>query len=170
MTVARTGRRMKMSVKVHSFELLSDPAACGFGRSLRRLNLVIDLDRRAVAQFDLAAGHDLSPSLTPERIGDLIAARLAGGDESSAWRPACRRVLVVDQINRVAIGVIGDRGLRQRDLAAAGCADIDGDRARTCRAAILVGIFEGRAHLHVAGRFVDLGLMAVISPVNAVSG
>src|SRR3954466_9809871 len=78
MTPARTGRRMKRSVNFMA--VASMFLRGGVGR-VGRLHGVVDHDRRAVLQLDLAAGDDLLALLQATQDGDLVAARLAGGDE-----------------------------------------------------------------------------------------
>src|SRR5262249_3140196 len=93
-TIARTGRRMKMSV---SFMALS--AVLRLRGQLRvELDGVVDRDRRAVAQLERARGHDLFSVLDAVEDGDEIAARLADADE-----------LLARDLARLAVGAGHDR-------------------------------------------------------------
>src|SRR5690606_38988479 len=76
-TVARTGRRMKISVKA---------IACGLlvrthGRRVER-DAVIDDDRRTRPQFELPRGDDDLARLQPLENLDAIAARFADAHEA----------------------------------------------------------------------------------------
>src|SRR3954470_1846299 len=81
-TSARTGRRMKRSVKV--FTKMESTV----GRFRRELRLgrefVVDDDVHAVAQFKDAGAYDLLARFCPVRYGDEIAAGFSGPDKSLA--------------------------------------------------------------------------------------
>ena len=62
----------------------------GFGE-LAGCDRVVDHDRRAVLQLDLAAGDDLLAFLQAAEDGHLVAARLAGGDEGLLHHQAVAR-------------------------------------------------------------------------------
>src|SRR5579875_2682834 len=97
----------------------------------RRLDRVIDVYGRAVAQLDLARSDDDVAVLDAAEHRDLVAARIAGGDEGLVGDELglALRVLalILDEEDGIAVGVIGDRRLRQGyiDLGLAR-RDIDG--------------------------------------------
>src|SRR3954471_8226125 len=76
-TIARTGRRMKRSVNFMGLFFLRRRR-----RVVGRLDLVVDGDRRAVLELDLAAGDDFIALLDAAEDGDLVPARRAGVDEN----------------------------------------------------------------------------------------
>src|SRR5262249_48246982 len=70
-TIARTGRRTKISVTFMS-------AVLGVRRELRRrLDVRYDGNRSAVAELEPARGHHVRPRLQPVEDRDEVAARLA---------------------------------------------------------------------------------------------
>src|ERR1019366_6137381 len=73
-TLARTGRRMKMSVKFIACALVFLRSRV---RAVGWLHRVVDRDRCAVLQFQLAAADDLLALLQTLQDGDLVAPRLA---------------------------------------------------------------------------------------------
>src|ERR1700733_633909 len=78
MTTARTGRRMKRSVKF----MARDSSFLRRGvLFVGRLHAVVDAYRGAVLQFELSAGHHHGPLGDALQDGDLISARQSGGDE-----------------------------------------------------------------------------------------
>src|ERR1700681_2702198 len=78
MVIASTGLRMKRSVKFMCADSLFLRLRVG---AVRWLHLVVDDQRRAALELDLAAGHHLASGLEAFQDGYLIAARRAGGDE-----------------------------------------------------------------------------------------
>src|ERR1700730_3410361 len=119
-TLASTGRRMNMSVKFMP-EGPALPVVRLWIDVVRRLHRVVHHDRRVIAQLELAGGDDDVAFLDAGEQRDLIAARLAGGDEGlpgDRLRLAVGALaLVVDHVDEVAVGIVDDRRLRQRDQA-----------------------------------------------------
>src|SRR5579862_489033 len=94
-TVARTGRRIKRSVKppMNAPSLFVSRMRVGVVRDLDR---VIDLQERPVAQLELPGGYYLLPIFDAAQHRDLVAARIAGGNEGLARGS-----------NRLAVGILG---------------------------------------------------------------
>ena len=117
--VASTGLRMKRSVKFMRLRL-TVPAASGFG--LFAGCTLLSIARRAVLQLDLAAGHDLGARLEPlriatwsPRVGPVVTNTCCAIEQRIALV-----VLLVRRLHdehRVAVRVVGDGGLRQRQIA-----------------------------------------------------
>src|SRR5215471_8220009 len=111
-TIARTGRRMKRSV---NFML----AVLGLGsRVVRRLHLVVDQDRSAVAQLEDPRGHDFLAGLHTRGHCDLVAAGAAQLHELLAYAAvalAVGRLHFSDDEDRVAIGRVANGRRRKRD-------------------------------------------------------
>src|ERR1700722_10038770 len=114
-TEASTGRRTKISVK------FMRPWMLFVGRirtdRIGRQHVIVDSHRDAVAKFDLAGSHDDLARLDAALHGDLIAAGGAQFDET-LLNPQSRMTLIVDavllhDVHRIAVRVIGHRGLRQ---------------------------------------------------------
>src|ERR1700674_6079885 len=78
MVIASTGLLMKRSVKFMCADSLFLRLRVG---AVRWLHLVVDDQRRAALELDLAAGHHLGAGREAFQDGYLIAARRAGGDE-----------------------------------------------------------------------------------------
>src|ERR1700681_4925597 len=78
MTIASTGRLMKMSVKFIAVRLLIRRRGIGV---VRRLHRIVDDEARAVAQLELAGADHGVAGIDTFGHRDLVAARLAGGDE-----------------------------------------------------------------------------------------
>ena len=161
---------MKRSVKF----IVGPHCSCGVGLGVvQRLNAVVDAERRAVLELELPAGHDVSPSVTPLRIATWSPRVGPGGDEdllrwSSAW-PFASFFVHRDE-HGGAVGVVGDRRLRQRQVALL-LAGIDRDAARTCRAATAASALATVASIWtlrvVASTF---GLIAVDLAAEGLSG
>src|SRR5271163_3220269 len=76
--VARTGLRMKISVKFIAGPSLFLRRRIGIAQ---RLNRVVDDERRAVLELDAPAGHDFGSGLDAGEDRHLVATSGAGGDE-----------------------------------------------------------------------------------------
>src|SRR6516165_3700313 len=99
-TIASTGFFMKMSVKFIACALwpLHPPLPAslllrGRIRVVCRFHAVVDTHRRAILQFDLAAGDDLDPRVESGEDRDLIAAGRTGGHEGLLHHQRVRRWL-----------------------------------------------------------------------------
>src|SRR6202167_5116973 len=115
MTIASTGSLMKISVNFIVVRLLIRRRGIGI---VRRLYRIVDDEARAVAQLELAGADHGVAGIYTFGHPNLIAARLAGGDEGLVSDELVLAVLglgLLDQEHRAAIGIVGDRGLRQRD-------------------------------------------------------
>src|SRR5580704_12509486 len=156
-TLASTGRRMNTSVKFMP-EGPALPVVRLWIDVVRRLHRVVHHDRRLVAQLELTGGDDDVAFLDASEQRDLIAPSLAGGDEGLSGDRLRLAVgvlaLVVDDIDEIAIGIVDDRRLRQRDQAL-GRAGVDVDRGKHPRQQPMVGVFQGSADLDVARGGVD---------------
>src|SRR5580658_6508460 len=78
MTIASTGRRMKMSVKFMARASLFLRRRVLF---VQRLHAIVDAHRRAVLQFELPAGDHRRPLGYALQDRDLISSRRPRGDE-----------------------------------------------------------------------------------------
>src|SRR5216684_8773088 len=78
MVIASTGLRMKRSVKFMCADSFFLRLRIG---AVRWLHLVVDDQRRAGLELDLAAGHHLGSGLDAFEDRDLIATGRAGSDE-----------------------------------------------------------------------------------------
>src|SRR5262245_59889301 len=112
-TSERTGRLTNMSV---NFTVGSPPSSVVFrlGRGVvRRLDLVVDMDRGAVAELEGPGGHDLLARLEAGEDRDLVAPAAAELHELLSHALVARplRVLkVAHHVDGVAVGRIADRG------------------------------------------------------------
>ena len=114
-TEASTGRRMKRSVNFmrrapYSF------GGVGFGSFVGSI-LLLMITAVPLRSFIWPAETTTSPCVDAAQHGHLIAARRAQLDEALQNGIAVAVVGLLDHINRVAVGVVGDGGLRQRYLA-----------------------------------------------------
>src|SRR5512135_1492365 len=167
-TLASTGRSMKMSVNLLFMggDASEDSRVrLRIGhlriRVVRRLHGVVDHDRRAIAQLELAGRHDGFARLHAFDDRDLVAARGAGRDEAllgDELRLAVGALaLVLDDEHRRTVRVVGDGGVRQRHvLPRLALGDVHGGEDPGQEAALGVG--DPGAHLEVPGRGVDLRL------------
>src|SRR6266513_644321 len=118
-TVARTGRSMKISVNF----LICAPRSLvlGFGgRVVRRLDRVVDDHGHPCAQLDLPGGDHCIAFLDAREDRDLVAARAARRDELLLCEKRCSPILALlffHDEHGVAVGIVGDRRLRERDMA-----------------------------------------------------
>ena len=98
----------------------------------------------AVMQLDLTGDNDHLARVDTFEHRDLIAARRPSGDEGLARNQlrlaAGARALVVNHINGVAIGIIGDRGLRQRHVVLR-CTGYDVDRGIHAGQQLVIRVF-----------------------------
>src|SRR5271167_3215596 len=117
--VARTGLRMKMSVKFIAGLSLFLRGRIGI---VQRLNRIVDDERCAVLQFGAPARHDFGSRLDAGEDRHLVATGGSGGDENLLRNQRRFRFFVLllvfalgslDDENGVAIGVGGYRRLRQ---------------------------------------------------------
>src|SRR5205823_5016982 len=119
---ASTGLRMNRSVKFMCAGSLFLWLRVGIVRWLHR---VIDDQRRIVLEFHLPAGHHFGAGLDALQDRDLIAPFGTCGDENLLREEARVALFVLvfllvrplDDEHGVAIGIEGDRGLRQRQIA-----------------------------------------------------
>jgi len=84
------------------------------------LNRVVDYHGNPRAQLDLAGGDHRVALLDSREDRDLVAARAPRRDELLLREERCFPVLALlffDDEHGVAIGIVGDSGLRQRDKA-----------------------------------------------------
>src|SRR6266480_927194 len=118
-TVARTGRSMKISV---NFLIgASSSLILGLrGRFVRRLDRVVDDHGHPRAQLDLPGGDHRVAFLDAREDRDLVAARTANRDELLLREERCFPVLALlflDDEDGVAVGIVGNSRLRERDMA-----------------------------------------------------
>src|SRR5882762_3611864 len=156
-TVARTGRSMKMSVNFLIFAPRS--LVLGFGGwVVRRLDRVVDDHGYPRAQLDLPGGDHRIAFLDAREDRDLIAARAPRGDELLLREKRTLPILVLLFLHHehgVAVGVVGDRRLRQRDMALRFPRG-DGDGREHAGQEHALGVADGGAHLDVSRRGVHL--------------
>src|SRR6185437_10452765 len=153
-----------------------------FGR--RRIGIagrpyaVVNLDRRAVLQLQLPAGHHLGALRQTLDDRHLIAARATGDHEGLLHHQRIRRKLLLvlartvvnrlatlrarpclrlvvigflqHRVNRFAVRVVDHRGLRQRQIALGG-AGIHGNFREHAGRQLTVMVRNGGLDLHVAG-------------------
>ena len=91
-------------------------------RAVGRLDRVVDDHRHAVLELHLAAGHDLRTGIDALQNSDLVAARRTRSDEhllGDELRVAFVILLLrrPDHVDRTAVGIVRERGLRQREVA-----------------------------------------------------
>ena len=110
----------------------------------------------------------VAPCIDPGNHRDLIAARRTGLDEGLPRHQAIfARVAFDREVNRVAVGVIDNGGLRQRNVSTWPCRP----RPRSIRS-IHAGkqfarrIVEDRAHLHIAAGLIDLRVDRLHQPLE----
>ena len=105
--------------------------------------------------------HDDLAGFDAAQDRNLIAARAAQFDEALFDYRARLALLIgtglFDHENRVAIRVVGNRRLRQRDLRAR-IAAIDAHRGVHSRHQAPVGIVKRGANLHIAAGGIDFGI------------
>src|SRR6266581_358458 len=118
-TVASTGRSMKMSVNF----LICAPRSLVLGlrrRLVRRLDRIVDDHGHPRAQLDLSGGDHRVAFLDAREDCDLVAARAADRNELLLSEERCLPVLallLLHDEHGVAVGIVGDCRLRQRDEA-----------------------------------------------------
>src|SRR6266446_1468515 len=176
MVIASTGLRMKRSVKFIYADSLFLRLRIG---TVRWLHLVVDDQRRAALELDLAAGHHLGAGLDAFQDSYLIAARRAGGDEYLLREQARVALfvlvfLLVGRLHheyRVAVGIEGDCGLGKRDIAAL-LARVHPHIGEHPGKQLSLGIGDRGLDLHVAGVGIDLGVDRIDLPgeANALVG
>src|ERR1700675_4859687 len=116
MTTARTGRRMKRSVKFMA------PSSLFLRRRVlvvERLHAVVDAQRRAVFQFELTARDPRRPLGHALQDCDLIASRRPRRDEHLLrlhLKFAFRVLLIGRDADTCAVGICGDRRLVQSQI------------------------------------------------------
>ena len=79
------------------------------------LDAVVNGHWRSVVELHLTRGDDHFALLHAAEYGDLVAAPCPRGDEGLPYRLRCG--ILLDDVDRAAIGVIGDSCLRQGDVA-----------------------------------------------------
>src|SRR5437867_5709051 len=118
-TVERTGRSMKMSVNF----LICAPRSLVLGlrsRIVRRLDRVVDDHGHPCAQLDLSGSDHRVAFLDAREDRDLVAPRAARRDELLLREKRSFPILALlffQDEHGVAVWVVGDRRLRQRDIA-----------------------------------------------------
>src|SRR2546422_8387329 len=118
-TVARTGRSMKISVNF----LIGVSRSLILGswrRVVRRLDRVVDDHGHPRAQLDLPGSDHGVPFLDAREDRDLVTAPAARRDElllREQRRFPILALLFFHDEHGVAVGIVGDRRLRQRDKA-----------------------------------------------------
>src|SRR5882724_4759243 len=116
-TIARTGRLTKRSVNFMSVVLGPRRGA------VARLRLVVHQDGRAVSQLEGARGHDLRAGGDARQDRDLIPARAAELDHllpDPFVAGAGRSLHLFDDVDRIAVRRVADRGGGQDDAALLG--------------------------------------------------
>src|SRR5579863_750422 len=109
-TIARTGRRMKRSVK---FMVRASLFLRRRILLVQRLHAIVDAQRRAVLQFELPAGDHRCPLGYALQDRNLISSRRPRGDEHLLRLElgiAFRILLVRRDEHRRPVRVVGDRG------------------------------------------------------------
>src|SRR5262245_1586119 len=153
-TIERTGRLIKRSVN----RIL--PVLWFRSFAVRRLDLVINRDRGAVAKFEHARRHYLFATLQAGKKSNLIAPRWTDLHELLS-HSAIRLALRVSQIrydeDRVAVGRIADRRARQRHDALS-CTDQQLGLNEHSGPKGVPGIRKRGLHLNIARRFIHDGV------------
>src|ERR1700722_5102098 len=162
-TMARTGRLINRSV---NFIELTSVSGCRLAvrrlgrRTIFRLNRVVDLHLRAVAQFENARGYNFLSRVYARDNRDLVAAGVAQFYElllHSAIGFAGWILHVRDYVHGITVGRVVDRRDRKSDdcLVRSGhdCDLHEHAGMKFCRR-----IRNGRLHLHVPRSLVDNGV------------
>src|SRR5262245_48839245 len=150
-TTASTGRRMNRSVNfILAILWLGSRVVAG-------LRLVVDLDRRPVAELEDSRGDHFLSGLYSRQHRDLVAAARSDSDEllfDAAVAFAVGSLHVLDEEDRISVGGVVDRGSGQGDDRLARAQDhLCLDEHSGPEPGLRIG--ERRLNLDVAGRLVD---------------
>src|SRR5690242_7074886 len=143
-------------------------------RTVRRLDGVVDDDRRAILELDLTAGYHLVAALDAFEDSDLVATRRTRRDEDllrGQDRVALAVLLVrgLDHEHGASVRVVGEHGLRQREIALL-LARVHLDRREHAGQKLSLGIGYRGFDLHIASVRIDPGIDRIDLALEAHAG